>query len=92
MVKEIKLGDTVIDKISGFKGTVIEKTEFLNGCIQFGILPRCGKDGKMPEAISIDIQCLELVKKEKKVTKKKPTGGANRPAKQMRGYLKKRKV
>ena len=86
MNKEIKLGDVVRCKLTGFKGTAIEKTEFINGCIQFGVLPRCGKDGKMPDAISLDIQSLELVSKPKKKAKKKPTGGANRPAKSMRGY------
>jgi hypothetical protein len=57
----IKLGDIVQDRISGFKGTVIAKVEYLNGCIQFCVKPKTGKDGKMIEGEYIDMEQLEVV-------------------------------
>ena len=92
-MNEIKLGDKVECKITGFVGTVVSKTEFLNGCIQFGVLPRItkksrsDKEGLMPEEISIDSQSLEVIKpKEKKKIKKESNGGSMRRAFKQRGY------
>lgn len=68
--REIKLGDKVRCIHTGFTGTAIAKTEFLNKCIQWHVLPR-GKDkGKMPEDMGIDEESLELVKKPTKKVKK----------------------
>ncbi len=76
-MKEIKLGDKVRCKITGFTGIAVAKTEFLNGCVQWNILPKAGKDGKMPEEIGIDKQSLELLPiPKKKPVKKSYTGGA----------------
>lgn len=48
--KEIKLGDSVKDKITGFKGIVVGRAEYLTGCVQFAVLPqRVKKDGTIPE-------------------------------------------
>ncbi len=33
----IKLGDRVKEKISGYRGTVISKTEWIYGCVRFGV-------------------------------------------------------
>ena len=57
----IKMSDQVEDKVSGFKGTVTGKCEYLNGCIQYLVKPRVGKDGKMIEGEWIDEQQLEIV-------------------------------
>ncbi len=75
-MKEIKLGDKVRCKLTGFTGIAVAKTEFINGCVQWSVLSKMGKDKKMPEEIGIDSQSLELVSKPKKRTKKKETGGA----------------
>lgn len=77
-MKEIKLGDKVRCKLTGFTGTAVAKTEFINGCIQWNVLPK-GKDkGKMPEDMSIDEQSLEVIpKKKKKKIEKSETGGPN---------------
>ena len=43
----IKLGDTVKDYITGFTGIAGARTEYLTGCIQFGVIPKTlNKDGK----------------------------------------------
>ena len=87
MEKEIQLGDEVRCKITGFKGTVVERTEYINGCVQFGVLPKCGKDvSKMPDAISLDKQSLQIVKKKSKKIKSDDDGGAMKPSKRMRGF------
>lgn len=87
-MKEIKLGQRVRCKITGFEGIAIAKSEFINGCIQYDILPRCKnkEKDKIPEAVSIDQQSLEIIKETKKKIIKKPTGGPNKLAKLRRNY------
>jgi len=82
---EIKLGDKVRDKITGFMGIAVAKTEFLNGCIQFNVLPKGDKINKMPDEISIDEQSLEIIRVKKKV-KKKENGGPMRKGFSYRGF------
>jgi len=76
MKQEVKLGDKVRCILTGFTGTAVAKTEFINGCIQWGVLTKAGKDGKMPEEVGIDSQSLEVVKPEIKKQKKREYGGA----------------
>jgi len=76
MEQEIKLGDKVRDIHTGFIGTTVAKTEFINGCIQWSVLSRMGKDKKMPEEVGIDEGSLEVVKPKKKKVVKKEYGGA----------------
>ncbi len=85
---EIKLGDKVKDRITGFVGTVVCKSEFLNGCIQFEVQPKItGKDNKIVEAVSIDAQSLEVINvKKKKPVKKESNGGAMTKGLRQRGY------
>lgn len=33
-------GDKVRDKVTGFKGTITARTEYLNGCIHYSVTPR----------------------------------------------------
>ena len=75
-MKEIKLGSKVRDKVTGFVGIATAKTEFLNGCIQYNVQPKAGKDNKVPEEIAIDIGSIEVVEPKKVKIKKKDTGGA----------------
>ena len=74
MSEELKLGVEVKDKVSDFKGITIAKCEYLNGCIAYEVQPKCGKDGKMPKAVWVDFQQLELTKKPKKEVDAKPKG------------------
>ncbi len=74
-MNKIQLGDKVKDKVSGFVGVAVAKTEFLNGCIQYNVMPKAGKDGKMPEEVGIDEQSLEVIIKKIKKINKKDTGG-----------------
>lgn len=87
-MEKIQLGDTVQCKITGFKGVAVARTEFINGCIQYQLAPKVGKDNKLTEfEPSIDEKSLKVVKK--KANKKKHsrnTGGATKPSQKMRGY------
>jgi hypothetical protein len=60
---EIDLGDEVKDRVSGFKGIVVAVTDYLNQCRKATVQPKCDKDGKFPDAWSLDISSLDLVKK-----------------------------
>lgn len=67
----IKLGDKVKDIYTGFTGTAIARTQWLNGCDRIGIEPdKLDKDGKVQEAVWFDSPRVELVKAQKiKVSK-----------------------
>lgn len=60
-VKEIKLGNTVKDRITGFKGIATARIEYLNGCIQFCVRPKVEKGNKIIEEQYIDIDELEFI-------------------------------
>lgn len=68
------------------------KSEFINGCVQWSILPKLSKksktmkEGVMPEEVSIDSQSLEVVSKKKVVVIKKETGGPNHRGIRMKGF------
>jgi len=85
MEQEIELGDKVKDKVTGFTGIAVAKTEFLNGCVQYSVAAKVGKDNKMPEEIGIDEQSLKVITKNKK-PKKEDVGGATKPGIKMRGF------
>lgn len=82
----INLGDKVRDKITGFVGIVTSKTTFLNGCVQFGVQGKTDKENKMPDAIGIDEQSLELLNPPKDKKSEERNGGPNRIAFKQRGY------
>ena len=100
--QEVEIGDKVRDKITGFVGIAVSKMEFFNRCIQFGVVPRVGKDNKEPDEMFIDKNSLEIIKKkvklrpinkededeedEKDEDDYETTGGPNHPSIRMRGY------
>ena len=86
MMNEIKLGDKVRCKISGFVGIATAKTEFINGCVQYTVLPKVGKGNKIEEEMMIDEQCIELIVKKKKKIVSERVGGSMRRAIKMRGF------
>lgn len=58
----IKLGDKVKDKVTGFTGIAIARTEWLNGCIRVTVQPDKLADGKIAASETIDEPQLTLVK------------------------------
>lgn len=75
MSSKLKLGDYVVDSVSGFEGTVTSETRFLNGCRRLGVQPKINKDGKLPDAVSFDEQQLQIMKKEAVKNTPTKTGG-----------------
>ena len=83
---EINLGDKVKDKVTGFVGIAVAKTEFLNGCVQYSVAPKVGKDNKFPEEMGIDEQSLTVITKRRKPKEDDDNGGATRIGIKMQGH------
>lgn len=64
-MEKIEIGDLVRDRVTGFEGLVVARTEWLNGCARITVQPRTlDKDGKPIEAHGFDdLQC-EVVQKD----------------------------
>ena len=60
--KKIQLGDEVKCTVSGFKGVATSRCEYLNGCIQYGVKPKVGKDNKQVAASYVDAEQLRVTK------------------------------
>ena len=73
-MKEFDLSSKLRDKLTGFVGFATGRVERINGCIQYCIKPKMGKDGKMPEGEYIDQEQLMDLGKDVKVIAK-DTGG-----------------
>ncbi len=58
----INLGDRVKDKITGLKGIVIGKTDWLYGCLRLVVQPEESKDGKPADTFNVDEPQVELLK------------------------------
>lgn len=71
----IELGDKVKDKYCGFTGIAVSKTIYINGCVQFGVLPKVDKTNKVVDPVEIDEENLVVVKPKKKAKIPKPLGG-----------------
>ena len=84
-MSEIKLGDKVRDKYSGFTGIAIAKTEYINGCIQYSVIPKVDKKNEETMAVDIDEGSLEIITPVKKEPEK-IGGGKSRPSIRQRGY------
>ena len=57
----IKLGQKVKDTVTGFVGIATSKIEYLNGCVQYCVKPKVGKDGKYNSGEWFDDAQLEVV-------------------------------
>lgn len=56
----LAMGDKVKDTITGFKGKIVARCQYINGCDQCLVKPSVGDDGKMPVGEWIDDQQLKL--------------------------------
>ena len=85
-MNDIELGNKVRCKVTGFVGIATAKTEFLNGCIQYEVIPKVSKDNKILDGVSIDEQNLEVIMTKKNKVKKEENGGAMRKLVPFRGF------
>ncbi|MBP2232489.1 hypothetical protein J2847_005818 [Azospirillum agricola] len=54
------LGNTVTDKVTGFKGVVTGVVQYLTGCNQALVVPPMSADGKLPDSQWFDVQRLDI--------------------------------
>ena len=92
-MEEIRLGDKVKCKITGYTGIATSKTEFINGCVQIEVTAKIKKGEKLTvdsmSGIGIDLGSLEKVNDgiNKKVSiKKDSNGGPMNKSIKMRGF------
>ena len=71
---KFNLGDKVRDKITGFQGILVCRSQWLHNCNTYGIQPQEMKDGKPLDRHFFDEPQLEVVE-EKVVEPKRNTGG-----------------
>lgn len=78
---KFELGWIVKDKISGVKGVVTSRTEYLNKCVRYSVTKQgADKEGKPFEPSYFDEDQLVLVKKTEEFRPvKEYTGGPARP-------------
>lgn len=77
-----KLGKKATDKITGFKGVITGKCDYLYGCTQYGVTPPMNRDGEIGGTEWFDegrIEVIEDAIKPATVRGRKP-GGPNRDA------------
>ena len=73
------LGDKVKCKHTGFSGIIVGRTEFINGCKQYSVVPKvCKVDGKYPEDVCIDEESLVLIEHQRKLATKSKGGPVTR--------------
>jgi hypothetical protein len=58
----IGLGDYVRDEITQVEGTAIAVLQYLTGCARALVQPRVGADGKVPEALAVDVLQLTVIR------------------------------
>lgn len=63
MKYEINIGDEAMDVVTGIKGIVVVRHDYLYGVPRVGIQPQGSFEGKAHETIHVDILQAELVKK-----------------------------
>ncbi|CAN2532565.1 hypothetical+protein [Methylocapsa aurea] len=57
----IGLGDKVRDVVTHFEGIAVSRIEYLTGCVQFGVSPQVGADGKIGDTQYFDDARLETI-------------------------------
>jgi len=56
----LELGLEAQDKITGFKGILTARHQFLTGCDQYSICPRVNDKGEFPDLINFDENRIEI--------------------------------
>jgi hypothetical protein len=71
----VKLGDKAKDKITGFAGVVVARTEYLTGCTRVSLQSQKLHDGKPQDWVSFDEDQLEIIPDTPVDLKVKKAGG-----------------
>ena len=70
----IKLGSKVMDKVTGFQGIAVGRSDWLWGCVTYG-LASTDKEGMPRELEWFDSDRLAVVEEKTVILKAKETGG-----------------
>lgn len=75
-------GKEAMDKVTGFKGTIVYRLEYMHGCNQYALIPKVCKDGKTREVEHFDEGRIEILGHaiSPEDVKAKKRGGINRDA------------
>ena len=76
----IKLGQTVEDRITGFKGIVTGRVEYITGCNQVLLVPRVNSEGARIEAEWFDEERVTVLDVVVFSLETKSPSGFDRPA------------
>jgi hypothetical protein len=76
----VELGSRVRDKITGFTGVVTGRVEYLTGCNQVLVAPKCKDDGALVSSEWLDEQRVDVLPDSRVVLDNRTTPGADRPA------------
>lgn len=79
---KINLGDEVKDSVTGFKGIVVARTDYIHGCTRVSVQPKVGKDGKVPDQMAFDEPALVVLKAALIKRSHNETGGPKDSVKQ----------
>ena len=60
-MNEIKFGMEGKDKVTGFKGIIAGRTEYLYGCEQILITPKCKEDGSFEQGRWFDAPRIDVI-------------------------------
>jgi len=60
-MQDLKLGQTLRDLTTGFVGVAVNRTEYMNGTVQYNLQPKAEEGKSYPDAVSIDEHFLEVV-------------------------------
>ena len=58
-----ELGKKAKDVVTGFKGIIISRSQYLTGCNRYGLQPKVNKEGKLSECLWFDENQIELIGK-----------------------------
>jgi len=59
--ESVRMRVEVRDRVTGLRGIVTGRTEYINGCVQWLVKPPVDKDGKLVDGCWIDTIQLEVV-------------------------------
>lgn len=74
-MRKFNLGDKVRDRVTLYVGIVMCRSEYLNGCVQYGVQSQHLSDGKPIDPVWFDDKQLDLLKRGVVKTESKRTGG-----------------
>ena len=76
MIFKHNLGDEVRDLVTGYSGIIIARSEYLNGCIRYGVQrTKLTKESKPQDSEWFDEKQIEVIKAKKVDVEIKRTGG-----------------